>query len=86
MDHFLVELGKVAGLAGIAVGAAVLVFRDVIRKRIFPQLPPKDAYRLLRMIVIATWSIALVGMVVWKFPDLIVGDGNTVIRNSSITR
>jgi hypothetical protein len=86
MDNLLVELGKVAGLAGIAIGAAVLVFRDVIRKRIFPRLPPEHAYRLLRIIVIATWSIAILGIVVWQMPVIVAGSGNTVITGSSIAQ
>lgn len=86
MDNLLVELGKVAGLAGIAVGATVLIFRDVIRRRIFPQLPAEHAFRLLRIIVIATWSIAILGIVVWQIPVIIAGSGNTVITGSSIVK
>ncbi|WCD77871.1 hypothetical protein [Pseudomonas sp. TUM22785] len=86
MDNLLIDLAKVAGLAGLAVGAATLVFREVIRKRIFPMLPPRQAYRLLRIIVFAAWSIAIIGIVAWKAPTIVAGTGNTVINNSSIEK
>ncbi len=37
----LANLGQIAGLAGIAVGAAVLVFRTLVEKGL-GGLPPKD--------------------------------------------
>jgi hypothetical protein len=83
-DNLLIELGKIAGLAGISVGAVVLIFRDVIRKKIFPQLPPDHAYKLLRLIVILAWSLGLTGILVWKIPVIVSGHGNVVVSGSSL--
>ncbi len=33
----------------------------IIRKNIFPKLPPAEAYRLLRLITVAVWSVAQLG-------------------------
>ena len=39
MDANLLQtLGQIAGIGGLSVGVALLVFRDVIRKNIFPKL------------------------------------------------
>ncbi len=84
--EILVALGKVSGIAGIAVGLAVIVFRDVIRKNIFPQLPKQNAYRLLRLIVVCAWSIAVLGLMLWQVPTIIAGNGNTVIRDVTVTK
>jgi len=63
----LKDIGQVAGIGGIALGVVLLVFRDIIRKNIFPRLPPKEAYRLLRLIVGAVWSVAIVGIAAWVY-------------------
>src|SRR5687768_8874305 len=43
----LETVAKVAGIGGIALGVVLLLFREVVRKNIFPKLSPQDAYRLL---------------------------------------
>src|SRR5258707_1175678 len=55
----------VAGIGGIAIGAATLVFRDIIAKKIFVTLPARYTYRLLRLIVICAFALGLVGAVGW---------------------
>lgn len=58
----LQALGKIAGLGGIAFGALVLIFRDVIRRNIFPKLRQEHAYRLISLIVTLTFAIAGIGI------------------------
>lgn len=58
----LEALGKIAGIAGIAVGAMVLIFRDVLTE----QLGPKRAYRLRMYIVTAAFSVAVLGIIVYS--------------------
>jgi len=58
-------LGGIAGLAGIAVGMILLLYREIVRKNIFPTLTRTDAYRLLRMIAILSWSVAIFGIFGW---------------------
>ena len=42
----LETVGKIAGIGGLALGVMLLLFRDLIRKSIFPTLKKDDAYRV----------------------------------------
>jgi len=55
-------LGQVGGVTGIALGLVTVVFRDLLRKVIFPKLDDNQAFRLLRLIALLTWSLGLVGL------------------------
>ena len=66
--EILKTLGQIAGIGGVSIGLALLVFRDLIRKNIFPKFKDeKLAYSLLRLIVVLSWSIAIVGIGAWLF-------------------
>jgi hypothetical protein len=65
--EILRTVGQIAGIGGLALGVLLLVFRDIVRKKIFPKLPPAEAYRLLRLITVAVWSVAIVGIVAWVY-------------------
>lgn len=41
------------------------IFREVIRKSIFSKLDPDSGYRLLRLILVLTWSVAVAGVGAW---------------------
>jgi hypothetical protein len=41
------------------------LFRELIRKSIFPRLDKGDAYRLLRSISVLIWSVAVIGIGAW---------------------
>jgi hypothetical protein len=60
-------VGQVAGIGGIAFGVVLLVFRDVIRKNIFPTLTKEQSYRLIRLIVLLTFVIAALGILAWVY-------------------
>lgn len=63
----LAQLAKTAGVAGIALGVFVLVFRDVIRKNIFPRLPARQAYKVIMAVLLMTFGIAAVGIFAWAW-------------------
>lgn len=67
----LAGLGKIAGIAGIAVGALVLIFSGVIRKNIFPGLTKDQGYKVIRMIVMIAGAIAFVGIGAWVYLDVV---------------
>ena len=69
-------VGQVAGIGGLALGVFLLLFREIIRKNIFPKLPAVEAYRLLRLITIAVWSVAIVGIVAWVY----AGQGHVSVQ------
>jgi hypothetical protein len=71
MDAKLLEIvGQTAGIGGVALGVLLIVFRDIIRKNIFPKLPPEQAYRLLRLITGAVWSVAVIGIMAWVYVSM----------------
>jgi hypothetical protein len=75
MDTELLKVvGQIAGIGGLALGVFLLLFREIIRKKIFPMLPPAQAYRLLQMIIVAVWSVAILGIAAWVY----VGQGVAV--------
>src|SRR5215470_10112714 len=81
MDAELLKtLGQVLGIGGLALGIFFLLFRDVIRKSIFPTLKKDDAYRLLRLISVLIWSVAVLGIAAW-----IWGDRNTTVPSITTT-
>jgi nitrate reductase gamma subunit len=66
MGNDLIKIvGQVAGIGGIALGVFLLLFRDIIQKSIFPTLKKDDAYRLLRLISLLIWLVAIAGIVAW---------------------
>ncbi|HUI96132.1 MAG TPA: hypothetical protein VLX44_10290 [Xanthobacteraceae bacterium] len=66
MDAGLLKgLGAAAGIGGIALGVFFLLFRELIRKSIFPKLDKADAYRFLQLISVLVWSVAVLGIGAW---------------------
>jgi hypothetical protein len=62
-------VAPVAGLAGIAMMVLLLLYREVIRKAIFPQLGKKQAYRLLTLIVVLISVVVLAAIGAWVYKD-----------------
>ena len=63
MDSNLFKIvGVVAGIGGIALGTVVYIFREVIRKEIFPQLTKEQAYNLLNRIIVLTFVVGVLGI------------------------
>lgn len=89
MDASILKtVGQVAGIGGISLGVLLLLFRDIIRKNIFPTLASEEAYRLLRLITVAVWSVALAGIGAWVYVSTAqsqhiatTGDNSPVIIN-----
>ena len=68
MDSQLVStLAQIAGIGGAALGVFLLVFRDVIRKNVFPQLTKRQGFQLLILALVLTWSVAIAGILAWVF-------------------
>src|SRR5215510_2894526 len=69
-------LGQIAGIGGIALGVLLIIFRDFLKKNIFAKLTKEQSFRLLRLLLILVWSVAIVGIVAWLWASLANG-GNT---------
>jgi hypothetical protein len=74
-------LGQVAGIGGLSLGVFLLLFRDVIRKKIFPQLTKEQAYLLLKKISFYVWTVALAGIAAWLISMSV--SGSTINQNVS---
>ncbi len=66
-------LGGIAGIGGIALGVLLIIYKEVIKKRIFPTLTQKQAFRLLVLVLVFVWSLAVLGIGAWVIPK-IIGD------------
>ena len=82
--EMLKNLGQIAGIAGIAVGAALIVFRDIIRKTVLKNLSAVQSYRLMRLLIGAVWSIAIIGMIVGYLPKTIAVQWNPVSSQQNV--
>jgi hypothetical protein len=71
MDTLFQTLGKIAGIAGLCIGLLLLIFRDVIRKDIFPKLSKIQAYKIIKLIIYFTFLIALIGLIFWFLPTIV---------------
>ncbi len=76
--ELLRTVGQIAGIGGISLGVFLLLFRDIIRKKIFPQLTKQQGFHLLILISVLVWSIALSGIGAWVWSnnqsDTVSGD------------
>lgn len=71
MDHEIFKIaGAVAGIGGIALAAVIFIFREIIRKEIFPRLTKGQGYRLLNRIVVLTFVIGVLGIVAYLLINL----------------
>ncbi len=62
---FIKEWGLIAGVAGLGLGVFLVLFREVIRKKIFPTLTKKQGFQILLTFMILVWSIALFSLVIY---------------------
>jgi tetratricopeptide (TPR) repeat protein len=60
-------VAQVAGIGGLSIGLVLLVFRDTLRQKIFPQLDPQRAFHLLVLIIVLTAIIGLAGLASWVY-------------------
>ena len=70
ITEILQIVGGVAGIGGLAVGAFLIIFRDIVRKKIFPQLTKEQAYKLLKLIAILAFCVAIVGIAAYVIIEL----------------
>ena len=68
-QELLKTLGQIAGLAGIATGTALIIFRQIIQKQVFPTLTKQHSYRIILTITIAVWTIAIAGIGAWTYVE-----------------
>lgn len=60
-------IAKFAGVAGLAIFAVTGVFREFIRAKFLPDLKKDDAYKLIRLALIFTFLIGIIGIISWVY-------------------
>jgi len=51
-DYQLIkEIGQIAGLGGVAIGAFLLIGRNIIAKNIFPQLTKQQSTKIIWLLL-----------------------------------
>jgi|GEM_PF-3484385 len=78
--------GQIAGIGGISLIVFLVLFREIIRKTIFPNLTKHQGYKLLTLIVILIALITLAGIVVWAIDRHSVSSGATIEKLDKIDR
>jgi uncharacterized membrane protein SpoIIM required for sporulation len=65
--ELLEKMGSIAGIGGLSIGVFLLLFREIIRKQVFPRLTKQQAYRVIGLVSVLVWSIAVIGIFAWTF-------------------
>jgi len=63
----LKTLGQIAGIGGLCVGMVILVFKRVITARFLSRLTPDQSFKLLMLMTVGVFLVALVGVGGWVF-------------------
>jgi hypothetical protein len=74
-------VAQVAGIGGISMGILLILFREIIRKKIFPNLTKNQGYQLLKLIIFLVWGIAVLGLVAWTFLSAREQDSKSTSQN-----
>lgn len=67
----LAELGKVAGVAGVAIGMIVVLVRPVIERT--SSLPRGERGPMLRLVAIGAFAIGALGIIAWLVAGMQIG-------------
>lgn len=65
------KIGQIAGIGGISLGVLLLIFKEIIRKNIFPSLTKNQAYNIIKLIVVFTFVVAISGIAAWVWSETI---------------
>lgn len=82
-------IGQVAGIGGLSLGVLLILFKDIIKKNIFPSLKRDHAYSIIKLMLILVWSIAFLGILGWVFleyHDKTLDKQENVINNNLINK
>jgi hypothetical protein len=68
MDAEVLKIvGQVAGFGGLALGVFFLLFKDLLKKVVAPQMTPEHWFKVVVIFMILVWSIAVLGIGAWVY-------------------
>ncbi len=59
------SIAKYAGLGGLTIGLVFLIFKEILRKAIFPTLTKVQGYNIIRLIIVCCTAVAVIGLAVY---------------------
>jgi hypothetical protein len=59
--------GQIAGIGGLSLLVFIYLFREVIRKNIFPRFTREHAYQIIRLFMILVFLLSLSGIGAWVY-------------------
>lgn len=59
--------GQIAGIGGLSLLVFGWLFREVIRKKIFPQLSREHAYGVIKLFLWLVFALAIAGLAAWVY-------------------
>jgi len=68
--NILKIVGQIAGLGGLSLGIVLILFKEIIKKEIFPKLTKKQAHSILRLILILSWLTGIFGLSIWAYVEI----------------
>lgn len=71
ITQILEVVGRIAGIGGLSLAVVLLIFKDVIRKNVFPMLTQEQAYQILNRIVVLVTVVAIIGILSWLVSEII---------------
>ncbi len=63
--EFIKEWGMIAGLAGLALGGFVYLFREIIQIKIFRTLNQKQSYNILIVFMVMVWLLSAYSITIY---------------------
>ncbi|MBZ9986006.1 hypothetical protein LB572_02730 [Mesorhizobium sp. BH1-1-5] len=63
--RLLASVGRVAGLAGLALGVFLLIFKEVLQRSLFSSLTSDQSFSVILTIIALTFGISAIGMLAW---------------------
>lgn len=83
--ELLKHLGQIAGIGGIAVGAFLLITKELIRKAVFPKLTKRQSSWIILSVAVMAWTTALAGIGAWTYVEIAkrgtdTGDTLTIVH------
>jgi hypothetical protein len=76
----LATLGKIAGIAGITIGAVVLIFRSLVEQGL-SGMPARDRGRVVITIALCAFGIGVAGIAAWTFAS--TQGGTSIVTHGS---
>ena len=83
MDTNILKIvGKIAGIGGLALGVFLIIYKEVLRNKFFSKLNSDQSYLIIRLLILLTWSLAVIGLLAWLLNNN--NSNNEIIDSSAI--